>query len=313
MIDRGSNRKDTLIAFGDDNGDEFMIAHKQYGQSIRSLGRFLPFAYPNLAHYDPEIARGGLNGAGDHNTSSFEIPGSLIFGAGTSIDGTAAPQKLASAYLGVAEDIELGSLKRNITNIALYNRGYWAHMHMTGGRIHSLGPVAGGGKPGFFVVSEGSQPPSGALAERDNGPLPGAGILLLRGNKPDAVNPAPVRLRIDGHTLGNPAPNRVLVSRDAEGTVEWRDNTSSLQIYSGTGSHGQVVNIGSFTIPQCHFQIAPRNLEAEWGKGIQMIDVYVQNDAGTPRVYCKFNVEEGGAVRDCDRPHATSWTAFCQN
>lgn len=224
----GVNRKDTVLAFGDDADDRLIIGHKRTNQALAPMARFLPFAYPS----DGGIGLGGLDWGGDRNVAALEIPGALVFGRRTPIAaGDPNSEALHGAgYLAVAGDIEIGSLKQNITNIALFNRGFGAHMHMTGGRIHSLGPVSEGGQPGFFVVHQNGQPASAVLQEKENGGLAGAGILLLRGNKPDITNPAPVRLKIDAETMGPPFAGAVLRARNDQGDVDWAPGGGSIQM-----------------------------------------------------------------------------------
>jgi type II secretory pathway pseudopilin PulG len=225
---------------------------------------------------------------------------------------------LDGGYIAVdGADIEIGSRDENLQHIAFYNREIPGNYHMntSQGQLRVIGSKQAGyeKKPSVRLLTRDGPDYNvpAAMIERDNGQMFGPGMIVLRsgGALTTDVND---RLILDGEHLGVPAAGKVLMATDGQGRARWSDAPGTLQIYSGTGTHNGVINIGSYTIPQCHFQIAPRHLVAEWGKGIQMLEVYVRNDAGTPRVWCKYNVEEGGPVRDCDQTHATAWTAFCQ-
>ena len=231
MIGQTADRRDTLIAFGDNIDDELLIAHKSFNNPISIMARFMARAYQP----DGNIGLAGLTWTGDRNVAALEIPGALVFGRKTPIDSGTTEASLAAGYLTVAGDIELGSLKQNVTNIALYNRAYGAHMNMTGGRIHAFGPVSGSGnpQPGFFVHHRGNENASAALFQEPHSDptLPGAGVLVVRDKKPNSTTDAPIRLRIDGENLGQPQTGDVLTAMGPGGNAQWQKPFSQIQQY----------------------------------------------------------------------------------
>lgn len=283
-----------------------------------------PGVNPELTYQTGGTAQPAVRVTDDY---TLEVGNEIHFGKSrrkTLPQSDAHPQvagELPGGYIAVdGHDLEFGSRDTKFRHLSFFNRPLGAQvdpylLDTSHGQIRVIGSknVTFPKKPSLALVTQDVTDPNVPvlIEEVQNGQTYGPGRITIRqGGNNVASNHT--RLILDGNLVGSPTAGKVLVARDESGAVEWRDNPASMRVFSGTGSHGAVLNIGAFTIPQCHFHISARDVRSsDWGKGLSAIEVYVQNDAGTPRVFCQYSMEEGPLNQNCVQPHATSWMAIC--
>lgn len=138
---------------------------------------------------------------------------------------------LPGGYIAVdGNDIEFGSQDQKLRHIAFYNRALANayHMDTSHGTIRSIGSknLLHPKKPNIALLSEDGTATFHHPAVLHEAPTPqyyGPAELVMRKGGDNAAE-ATIRLIINGDTLGNPAPGKVLTSLDAFGNVTWADS-----------------------------------------------------------------------------------------